>query len=227
TTLNKGDKALEEFEKFLKNYPKSDLTANVYLTIAEIYFRDEETEAGVTAVRRAVDVASNPETQQQALASLISTYKSLQLWDGALQNAREYVQKFPNADDIVDQKITIGIALNRLNRFSEAVDYLKDLKFSVNSDQEPEIQFYIGEAYFNGGQYEQAINEFVKIPLLSQKTKLQWEASALYFAGQSYEKLGRTNEAVRMYQEIIDRPGIQLELKRQARKLIDNIKSVN
>ena len=163
----------------------------------------------------------------QALASLISTYKSLQLWDGALQNAREYVQKFPNADDVVDQKITIGIALNRLNRFSEAVDYLKDLKFSVNSDQEPEIQFYIGEAYFNGGQYEQAINEFVKIPLLSQKTKLQWEASALYFAGQSYEKLGRTNEAVRMYQEIIDRPGIQLELKRQARKLIDNIKSVN
>jgi tetratricopeptide (TPR) repeat protein len=107
------------------------------------------------------------------------------------------------------------------------VDYLKELKFEVSSDQEPEVQFYIGEAYFNGGQYEQAINEFVKIPLLSQKTKLQWEASALYYAGQSYEKMGKVNEAIRMYQEIIDRPGIQLELKRQAKKLIDNLKNMN
>ncbi len=226
-TLNQGKKALEEFHKFLKNYPKSDLAANVYLTIADIHFRNEETEQGVAAVRQAVAVASNPETEQAARSSIISTYKSLGLWDGALQNAREYVGKFPNAKDIIDQRITIGVALTRLNRFAEAVDYLKKLKFDVTSEDEPEIQFYIGEAYFNGGQYQQAVNEFMKIPLLSQKTKLQWEASALYYAGQSYEKLGRTTEAMRMYQEIIDRPGIQVELKRQARKLIDNLKSFN
>jgi len=226
-TLNQGEKALNELDKFLKNYPKSDLAANVYLTIADIHFRNEETEQGVAAVRQAVAVANNPKTEQAARASIISTYKSLGLWDGALQNAREYVRKFPNARDIVDQRITIGVALTRLNRFAEAVDYLKKLKFDVTSEEEPEIQFYIGEAYFNGGQYQEAINEFMKIPLLSQKTKLQWEASALYYAGQSYEKLGRASEAMRMYQEIIDRPGIQVELKRQARKLIDNLKSFN
>jgi tol-pal system protein YbgF len=225
--LNKTDKAMGEFEKFLKNYPKSDLTADVFLAIAEIHFRKDETESGVSAVRRALEEARNPATEQKAMASLINTYKSLQLWDGALQYAREYVRKFPNAPDVIDQKINIGVALIRLNRYSEAVDYLKELKFEVSSDQEPEVQFYIGEAYFNGGQYDQAINEFVKIPLLSQKTKLQWEASALYYAGQSYEKMGKVNEAIRMYQEIIDRPGIQLELKRQAKKLIDNLKNMN
>ncbi len=226
-TLNNSKKALEEFEKFLKNYPKSDLATNVYLTIAEIHFRNEKMDEGVAALQAAVKVAQTPAAEQMALASIISSYKSLGLWDGALQHAREYVHKFPNARDIIDQKITIGVALIRLNRYTEAVDYLGKLKFEVTGEEEPEIQFYIGEAYFNAGQYEQAINEFVKIPLLSQKTRLQWEASALYYAGQSYEKLGRVTEAKRMYQEIIDRPGIQLDLKRQARKLIDNLDRLN
>ena len=101
---------------------------------------------------------------------------------------------------------------------------MKKTKLEATSEQEPEIQFYIGEAYFNAGQYENAIREFVKIPLLSKQTKLQWEASALYFSGQSYEKLGRIDDAIRMYQEIIDRPGIIVDLKREARKKIEQLK---
>ena len=134
------------------------------------------------------------------------------------------MKEFPDAQDVMDKKIIIGSALINLNRFSEAVDYLRDLKFEANSDQEPEIQFYIGEAYFNSGQYESAIREFVKIPLLSKQTKLQWEASALYYSGQSYEKLGRRDDAIRMYQEIVDRPGILVDLKREAQKRISQLK---
>ena len=124
----------------------------------------------------------------------------------------------------MDKKILIGSALSNLNRFSEAVDYLKKAKFEANSEQEPEIQFYIGEAYFNAGQYENSIREFVKIPLLSKQTKLQWEASALYYSGQAYEKIGRIEDAIRMYKEIIERPGIMVDLKREARKRIEQLK---
>ena len=115
----------------------------------------------------------------------------------------------------------IGTCLTNLNRYSEAVDYLKKVKFETTTEQEPEVQFYIGEAYFNAGRYEEAIGEFVKIPLLSKKTKLQWEASALYYSGQAYEKLARVDDAVRMYKEIVERPGILLELKREAQRRID------
>jgi tetratricopeptide (TPR) repeat protein len=145
------------------------------------------------------------------------------MWDSALQLTREYVHEFPEADDIIDKKILLGICLSNMNRYIEAVDYLKKTKFEATSEQEPEIQFYIGEAYFNAGQYENAIGEFVKIPLLSKKTKLQWEASALYYSGQAYEKMGRTDDAVRMYQEIVERPGILIELKREARNRIASL----
>ncbi|MEJ2538049.1 MAG: tetratricopeptide repeat protein, partial [Calditrichia bacterium] len=59
---------------------------------------------------------------------------------------------------------------------------------------------------------------------LSKQTKLQWEASALYYSGQSYEKLGRRDDAIRMYQEIVDRPGILVDLKREAQKRISQLK---
>jgi tetratricopeptide (TPR) repeat protein len=135
-----------------------------------------------------------------------------------------YVEEFPKAADLIDKKIIMGSAMIQLNRYSEAVDFLTNLKFEANSEQEPEIQFYIGEAYFNAGQYENAIREFVKIPLLSKQTKLQWEASALYYSAQAYEKMGRKSDAIRMYQEILDRPGILVELKKEAQKRIDRLK---
>ncbi|MEL6821381.1 MAG: tetratricopeptide repeat protein [Calditrichota bacterium] len=161
------------------------------------------------------------------MALLINTYQNMGLWDGALQKTREYISLYPNASDIMSKKISIGIFLSRANRYTEALDYLQKIKFEVSSQEEPEVQFYIGEALYNSGQYDRAINEFLKIPLLSQKTKLQWEASALYFAGQSYEKLNKPDDAIRMYEEITSRPGIQVELKREARSLINKLRNLN
>ncbi|RMF59428.1 MAG: outer membrane protein assembly factor BamD [Calditrichaeota bacterium] len=226
-TMNQNEKALKEIETFIKDYPESELLGNVYLTRGEIYLRGEKTDEGIAAIQKAIAVAKTADTRKSAMGLLINAYRNLGLWDGALQKAREFVKEFPDAPEVDNYRISIGIFLIRLNRYSEAIEYLRKLKFEVSGEQKPEIQFYIGEAYFNAGQYEQAINEFLKIPLLSQKTKLQWEASAFYYAGQSYERLGRRKDAIRMYQEIINRPGIQIEFKREARKLIDKLSQSN
>jgi tetratricopeptide (TPR) repeat protein len=221
TTLNKSDDALDKLTKFLKEYPNSSIIGDVYITIANLYIRGEKTELAMSALQKAVETAAIPESKMNALSSLMKLYKNLGMWDSALRMARQYVEQFPNAEDIVDTKILIGICLTSLNRYSEAIDYLKKVKFEATAEQEPEIQFYVGEAYFNAGRYEEAIGEFVKIPLLSKKTKLQWEASALYYSGQAYEKLARVDDAVRMYREIVERPGILLELKREAQHRIE------
>ena len=224
STLNKTEKAQELLSRFIERYPRSSLLSNVYITLGGLYYRAEKREMSVEAFKKAVENAQDAETRKIALSNLIKTYQDLGLWDGILTQARAYVRAFPNAKDVIDKKILIGSALINLNRYTEAVDYLKKVKLEANSEAEPEIQFYIGEAYFNAGQYENAIREFVKIPLLSRQTKLQWEASALYFSGQSYEKMGRIDDAIRMYQEIINRPGIMVDLKREARKRIDQLK---
>ncbi|RMG62962.1 MAG: outer membrane protein assembly factor BamD, partial [Calditrichaeota bacterium] len=204
TTLNRAEKALDKLSRFIKTYPDSPLLGQVYITMGNLYYRGEKNELALDAFRKALDVARDAPARRAAMTNLIKMYQDLGLWDGVLKLARQYVEEFPRAEDHFDKRILVGIALSRLNRYAEAVDYLKKLKIEASSEQEPEIQFYIGEAYFNAGQYENAIREFVKIPLLSRKTKLQWEASALYFSGQAYERLGRKQDAIRMYQEIID-----------------------
>ena len=224
-TLNKVDKAMDILSRFAEKYPNSPLKSNIYVTLGGLYYRAEKRELAVGAFQKAVETAKDPEARKVALTNIISLYRDLGLWDGVLTQARMYVEEFPHADDLVDKKIIMGNAMINLNRYSEAIEHLTNLKFEANSEQEPEIQFYIGEAYFNAGQYESAIREFVKIPLLSKQTKLQWEASALYYSGQAYEKMGKKEDAIRMYQEIVDRPGILVELKREAQKRIEQLRS--
>jgi TolA-binding protein len=222
-TQNKQKEALDILANFTKNYPNSENLGSVYNTLGSIYFRSEKYESALTSFKRAIDKPLDREQRQQVMSNLIRTYTFVNFWDAALALTRDYINEYPEAADIIDKKILIGRAYTYLNQIDRAVEQLKETRLIADSEKEPEIQFYVGDAYFKSGQYENAIAEFVKIPFLSRKTKLQWEASALYYSGQAYEKLGRIDDAVRMYQEIVKRPGIDLILKKDAQKRIQQI----
>jgi tetratricopeptide (TPR) repeat protein len=224
-TLNKQQEALDILSNFSKIYRNSDKLGAVFNTLGGIYFRSEKYESAILSFKNALEHHVKKELHQQILSNLIKTYTYVSFWDAALALSRDYINEYPDADDIIDKKITISQAYVNLNQFDRAVELLRQARTEANSEKEPEIQFYIGDAYLRAGQYENAIAEFVKIPLLSRKTKLQWEASALYYSGQAYEKLGKINEAIRMYEEIVKRPGIDLILKKDAKKRIEQIKS--
>ncbi len=222
-SLNRIEEAFKILTKFYNNYPNSDRLSAALNTLGNLYFRSEKYDNAIVMFKNALKAKHDAELGQNITSNLIKTYTLTGFWDAAQALAREYVKAYPNANDLLDKKIIIAQAYINLNQFQNAVEYLKKIKLEADADREPEIQFYIGEALLKGGQYENAIAEFVKIPLLSKKTKLQWEASALYYSGQSYEKLGRTEDAIRMYKEIIRRPGIDLILKKEAKKRIKQI----
>jgi tetratricopeptide (TPR) repeat protein len=222
--LNRHEEALAILTKFAVAYPESDKLGAVLNTMGTIYFRSEKYESAMSSFKSALEKPLPADLKPQVMSNLIKAYTFVNFWDAALALAREYLQSYPQAGDLVDKKILMGRAYIQLGQVEQAVELLKETKQIADSEQEPEIQFYIGEAYFQAGQYETAITEFVKIPFLSRKTKLQWEASALYYSGQSYEKLGRNDEAVRMYEEIIKRPGIDIVLKKEAQKRITQLK---
>ncbi|NOX90708.1 MAG: tetratricopeptide repeat protein [Calditrichaeota bacterium] len=222
-TLNRHKKALDILTKFAEKFPDSDQLPGVYNTLGTLYFRSEKYDAAITMFKKALDHCNDCGLEGNIMTNLIKVYSLTGFWDAAQAMARSYLDKFPEAPDRLDKKIIIARSYINLNQFQNAVDYLKSIKIEADAEREPEIQFYIGEALLKAGRYEEAIAEFVKIPLLSKKTKLQWEASALYYSGQSYEKLGRIDDAIRMYKEIIKRPGIDLVLKKDAEKRIKQI----
>lgn len=222
-TLNKNKEAFDILTNFYNKFRNSDKIPYVLNSLGSLYFRVEKYDNAISSFKNALNYSKEKELSRQIMSNLINTYKMTGFWDAAQGLARQYIEEYPDAEDRLDKKMIIAQAFINLNQFENAAEYLKRMKLEADSEKEPEIQFYIGEAYLKAGQYEEAIAEFVKIPLLSKKTKLQWEASALYYSGQAYEKLGRIPDAVRMYKEIISRPGIDLILKRDAEKRISQI----
>jgi len=159
--------------------------------------------------------------------NLLACYEELGYYELAIGIARKYIEKFPNADDIIDKKIKIGVMYEMLGNYDLALSYFQKLLEEADKDLEAELHYYIGEVLYYKGEYEQAILEFLKVPyLVTKKTKIDWTANAFYMAGQSYEKMKKYDQAINMYQQIIDRPGIDPIFKAGAQKEIERVKSI-
>ena len=93
-------------------------------------------------------------------------------------------------------------------------EYQKLLETMGSREAAEEIQYRIGEVYFDQGDYEQARNEWMQ--LAKQSPKSDWADNALYRAGSSYFLQGRYSEALSVYQDTAARypdSDVRVELK--------------
>ncbi len=199
----------------------------VNLSLGNIYFKLEKYDSATIYYRFIVETTQDPKILQPALNNLLACYEELGYYELGIGIARRYIEKFPNAEDIVDKKIKIGVMYQMLGNYDLALSYFRNLLEEANKDLEAELHYYIGEVLYYKGDYEQAILEFLKVPyLVTKKTRIDWTANAFYMAGQSYEKMKKYEQAINMYQQIIDRPGIDPIFKAGAQKEIERVKAI-
>ncbi|MGC8898689.1 MAG: tetratricopeptide repeat protein [Bacteroidota bacterium] len=229
------DRAKKRFQKIVKEFPSSDVVPRVYLSLGNIDFRAEKYEDAVRFYRSIIDSLLMPPTAVNAdtaivpyaMSNLIEAYKDLGMSDAALDYTRRFIQLFPNDPSIPDRRVDVGILYERLGYYDQALLHFQNLLEEASPELEAEIRYYIGECYFYKADYERAILEFLKVPYLATRpTKIDWRANAFYMAGQSYEKMGKYNDAIKMYQEIINRPGIDATFKAGAQKEIDRVRTL-
>ena len=225
---DKQQEAIETLEKLLAAHPGAPIIGRVHLALGNLYYAAEKWDEAIKHYRTIVDDPHpDPELLSPAMSNLIETYETAGAYDGALTLTRKYLELYPSAEDALDKKIKISILYDRLGYYDQAVLQLQSLLDEAGSDLEGEIRYYIAEANFHKGDYQQAILDFLKVPyLVTKKGKIDWTANALYMSGQSYEKMGRYDQALTMYQQIVDRPGIDATFKSAARKEIDRVRSV-
>jgi TolA-binding protein len=224
----KPREAVEHLEKLLASHPQAPVITRVHLALGNLYYGAEKWDQAIKHYRVIVD---DPQPDQEllpsAMSNLIETYEVAAAYDGALSLTRKYLELYPNADDALDKKIKIGILYDHLGYYDQAALHLQALLDEAGSDLEGEIRYYIAEANYHKGDYQQAILDFLKVPyLVIKKGKIDWTANSLYMSGQSYEKMGRYDQALTMYQQIVDRSGIDETFKSAARKEIDRVRTV-
>ncbi|MCB0280629.1 MAG: tetratricopeptide repeat protein, partial [Calditrichaeota bacterium] len=224
-TLNNMEKALKLVGDFFETYPNSDVTGELYNALGNTYSRLGKFDSAIEAFKSALLKTEKQDVKRVSYSNLISVYKSAGLWEAVLTTANTFIQLFPNDPSLIDVKILIGQSYAYLNRGTEGVNYLKKLKLVADADREPEIQYSIADIYYKMKNYEAAVQEYIKIPLLSKKTNLPWIPTSYYYAGRSYEYLSRNKDAIRMFEQVIARPDSDALMKKEAKKRIDDLKN--
>jgi tetratricopeptide (TPR) repeat protein len=225
---NKAEDAAKRYEAILKKWPASDVRPRVLLSLGNMHFNAERFEKAITYYQQIVDSpAQAGDVLPYAMNNLIEAYESTRLYDAALKVTRDYIERYPNDESIIDKKIKVGTLYTRIGYYDQAVIHFQGLIDEAGSGTEAELRYAIGEANYYKGDYQQAILEFLKVPyLVARQGKVDWTATAFYMAGQSYEKMSKFDEAISMYQQILERPGIDATFKAGARKEIDRVKAL-
>lgn len=225
---NKFEDATKIYNDILKNSPNSDVIPHILLSLGNIQCNAEHYDEAIRFYQQILDQSDKAgDILPYAINNLIEAYESTKLYDAALKLTREFIERYPYDETIIDKKIKIGTLYTKLGYFDQAVSHFQNLLNESGSLMEAELHYDVGEAYFYKGDYQQAILEFLKVPyLVSRQGKVNWTATSLYMAGQAYEKMSKFDQAIGMYQQIVDRSGIDATFKAAARKEIDRVKSI-
>ena len=225
---NKQPEATKLYETILQRFSGDAIIPRVRLALGNLYYSQEQWDPAARQYKAVLDSESRAtDLVPFAMNNLILAYKQLSLFDAALELTRKYIDRFPDDPELMNKRVDIGVLYQRLGYYDQSVLHLRSLLENADSDLEAEVRYYIGEAYFYKGDYQQAILEFLKVPyLVTKKTKADWTATSYYMAGQSYEKMSKFDQAITMYKQIIARPGIDATFKTGAQREIDRVNTL-
>ncbi len=227
-SMNHAQRATEQFARVMTDWPGTDAAIEASLSIGRIALRAEKWEDAAKAFRAVVDQPGIPaEFQKEALNGLISCYDELNIADGAAEMTKRFISLFPNDPSLFRKRVNLGIFYEKLGYYDQAVTHFENLLGEATADDQAELRFYIGECYFNKGDYTQSIIEFLKVKyLVTRRTEIDWTASAYHYAGLAYEKLAQYDKAITMYEMIRTGPNIDATFKAAAEKDINRVKAL-
>ena len=221
---NRFEEALDILTAMPEKYPDNEILSLVYITLGTFYYRQRQMQNALVAFQRALDDTAAARLWPLALQNLSITYKDLGLYEAAISTIKRYIELFPNREDIPRKRFDAALMHLSLREYRRAIEELRQVELSAEGEFKVEVQFYLGEAYFEKGDFERAVLEYMKVKYLDPIGGLDWAVTAIYKAAQGYEKLGKYDEARKLYDEIIGRYGENSDFGRGAKKRLDAIK---
>lgn len=212
----KYEKALHAIDVFVEKYPKGALAADAYFKAGTIHFSAGEHLDAARFYRRALAVEAPASITENAAFNLVLVYEKMEKYDTAIAAARTFLERFPESQHRDRIRIKEAIFLMAWDKSEEALERFKIMRAQVAEPEfKTEISFWIGECLFALGRYEVAIEEYLRIVYFGFGLQM-WKVTAEYKAGMAYEKLGKTDEAKKIYKYMTVHHGIATEWGRAA-----------
>jgi TolA-binding protein len=219
--------ARKKYEEILEKYAQSDVIPNAHLAYAGLLMRDEQFIEAIDHYRIVMETASDDDDlMYYAKPNLAQAYEEIGFFEASLELIEGFMRRFPNDETIASKRVRIGTLYQHARLHERSVEIFQSLILYADRPLETELRYYTGDSFHMMGQYRRAIREFRTVTEIDPRaTQLDWTATALYMAGQSYEQMGDSQGAIAMYQEIIDRRGIEGQYKAAARREIERVRA--
>jgi tetratricopeptide (TPR) repeat protein len=221
---NNQVEALKYYSSIQTKYPNAKIWDKIYNTLGFYYYGIGQFPEAAKYFRMAIENSPSKKVDRYALNNLILSYRYSEWIDSELSALRRYVNLFPDADDILQKKIDIGIAMVNIGNFKEAIEYLKPLFTEATLEKEVDIQMQIAMAYEGLGNNEKAISEWLKVLYYGRSEVPKLDIYVKYRLAEICEKVGLYDKSMKFYEEIIEKEGAASDLGKPAQKGLERVR---
>jgi TolA-binding protein len=211
------DKAGETFDRLASNYPNSEMLDEAKYQVAECFYNDRKYKLAMGAYSVVLRDFPGSRYAEDALYNTAWCQFQLDQEDEAVATLQEVVRRFPQGDYAADAQFTIGDHYYNKKDYGQAEEaYQKVLDLFPNSPRTQHARALIHElnqitsflaykeavALFDEKQYLQAIEAFQLI--IEEYPGTDVVVGSWANMGASYEQLSRWDDALEIYNNVID-----------------------
>ncbi len=200
--LGNHSNAQKTFAYQIKQYPDGPLAADAAFMEAECLFKQGMLAEALAAYERLKPLANK---EYQALAFLHAGQAAAQMkdWGKSAQFLGKSTQQFPDAPTAPEAFYELAWAQQNLGKVPEAISLYEQVIAKTDREVAARAQFMIGELHFQAKNHAEAVKSFFKVAYGYSHPK--WQADATYEAARCFEVLGQKAQAVKMYQELVEK----------------------
>jgi TolA-binding protein len=196
------DNALKTFQYQAATWPAGPLAADAGFMVAECLFKEKKFAEALAAYGQVKDPSAK-DFQVLTLLHAGQAAGQLKQWDKSLAWLAKCVKQFPDSSYVPEALYEQASAQQNLGKLDVAIALYEQVVAKTSREVAARAQFMIGEIQFQQKDHRAAVKSFFKVSYGYGYP--QWQADATYEAGRCFEVLQNTTQAVKQYQELIEK----------------------
>lgn len=195
------DKARQTFTYQRATWPQGSLAADAAFMIAEALFQQGKYADALPHYQQ-IKLPAEKDLVAQALLRTAQSQGQLKQWQASLATLTQATRQFSDSTWLPEMLCEEAWVRQNLGQVDDALKLYEEVTAKSETEVAARARFMIGEIYIQKKDYAEAIKNFFKAAYGYSYPR--WQARAHYEAGRCYEELGKTEQAIKSYQQVID-----------------------
>lgn len=183
-----------------QNWPQGAFAGDAAFMQGECLFKQGEFQQALDVYAQ-VGQAAGPEFAALALLHGGQAACKLKQWEQGLALIDRFVAENPDNEQLPEAMYEQAWAKQNLGQPDEALSLYEQVTARTDREVAARARFMIGEIHFEKKDHREAVRNFFKVAYGYGYP--EWQANAHYEAGRCFEVLGKPDQAVSSYQEVV------------------------